>query len=111
MNILIAIVTLLITNIIFIAIGYDESIRSVAWKSYALSVFASLCGSLGYTYFLRSLARQQIFVANLVWDVAIVILCIILPVIFYKIKLDSAAVIGSVIAVIGIIIAKYGSAG
>jgi uncharacterized membrane protein len=65
----------------------------------ALSAFA-------WCYMIRHLHQNQQYVANVMWDVAVTIIFIILPLIMYHIKLDAKTIIGTILAVIGLLVMK-----
>jgi len=81
-----------------------------AFKAYPLAIAASMLGGAAWVYLIRHLDRKHIFAANLSWDVLVTLLCTLLPVFMYGIKLDFKAILGCTLAVLGVALVHLGEA-
>ena len=100
----------IIANILYVYVSFEDSIRTNAWKVYPLGVFASMLAGVSWIYMIRHLLYKNIFFANFAWDIIVTVLCAILPIFMYGIKLDLKATIGCIIAVIGVVLIHLGEA-
>lgn len=99
-------IAVLISNIIWCMVSYDPNIRMNATLAYPLCVFAGSLSAFFWCYMIRHLNQSQQYIANVMWDVGVTIIFIILPLIMYNLKIDMKTIIGTIVAVIGLIIMK-----
>jgi len=99
----------IIANVLYVYISFDESIRLNAWKIYSIGSFASVVGGISWIYMVRHLSGyKQIFLANFGWDITVTILCTLLPIIMYGIKIDYKTTLGCILAISGIVLIHFG---
>jgi hypothetical protein len=106
MNYLIIFLGVVLANWIFTMVSYDSSIRMNPVLSYPMAIFAGTLSASCWVYLVRNLPDKEQFITNMIWDIGVTIICIILPLLLYTIKLDLKTIVGVTIAVIGLIIAK-----
>jgi len=111
MNLYLPWVAAIVANIMFVTISYNESVRLDAVKSYSIGIIASVIAVVGWLYLIRNTEHKNIFFVNILWDVGVTVLCVILPVLMYNIRLDTKAIVGTIIALVGVAIVKSGAAG
>ena len=100
----------ILANVIYVYVSFDEAVRNDAWKIYPIGVFGSMIAGASWIYMIRHLEHKHIFFANFAWDVTVTVLCVMLPIFMYNVKLDFRAILGSILAIIGIIIIHFGNA-
>lgn len=100
----------IIANVLYVYISFEDSVRNDFWKIYTYGVFASALAAISWIYLIRHLSHRHIFFANFAWDITVTILCAILPIFMYGVRLDTKAVLGCILATIGIILIHLGDA-
>lgn len=100
----------IIANILYVYVSFDESIRFNAWKIYPIGVFAGIIATTSWIYMIRHLPNKHIFIANFGWDITVTVLCALLPIFMYGVKLDIKATMGCILAIVGVILIHLGEA-
>lgn len=99
-------------NTIYVMAAYDPSFKSNPWKGYGLPVLAAICSTTAWMWLIRTIdSDRQTFWINMAWDVGATLLVILLPMLLYSVKVDTRTMVGCLIALIGLIIAKTGGGG
>ena len=107
LNYIIAITTVIISSYLYVVISYHPKCQENSWLAYSLGVFVALFSVNIWVWLVRGIKDpNNILVLNCVWDIGITVLVLLLPVVLYDIKFETKTLIGCIIAVIGIIIAK-----
>jgi hypothetical protein len=97
-------------NIIYVYVSFNDSIRLDAWKIYPIGISAGILATTSWIYLVRHLSPKHIFFANFGWDITVTVLCALLPIFMYGVKLDFKAIMGCVLAITGIILIHFGEA-
>lgn len=100
----------IMANILYVYISFDDSIRLNAWKIYSIGIFAGIVATTSWIYMIRHLSNKYIFIANFGWDITVTVLCALLPIFMYGIKLDFKAILGCILAILGVILIHLGEA-
>jgi drug/metabolite transporter (DMT)-like permease len=100
----------IVAEITFVSISYNDSIRLDAWKIYPIGVAAGILVTTCWIYMIRHLSPKHIFFANFAWDITVTVLCTLLPIFIYGIKLDLKATVGCILAFVGIVLIHLGEA-
>ena len=104
---LIAFIIIVVTNFLYSIVAYSEKCQQNAVYAYSLAIFSALISIIGWLYLARHYKEpNSIMVINCIWDVGGTITLLLLPLLVFDFKIDTKTIIGCVIAVIGIIIAK-----
>jgi len=91
----------------FSIISYDTYFDSRPVLAYSIAIGSAIVATAMWLYLIRTYSeKKDIFVVNVVWDVVVSIITILVPLLVYNIKMDMKTVIGCVLAIIGILIAK-----
>jgi len=98
----------LLAYVIYTCLCYCEYFKTRPVEAYSLGIIASIISTMTWLYMIRHYAenKNSILYINLFWDVGASLIYIILPIIFFDIKLDIKTIIGCVLAVLGLVIAK-----
>jgi uncharacterized membrane protein len=110
MAFLISCIGAVLCSIIITFISYSESIKDSPLKAYIYVILASAIAGITWCQLARSTKHEDLFTINLIWDVGMTILYVLMPVIFFNIKLDFKAILGTVICIIGLLLVKLGEA-
>lgn len=95
-----------VANVFFTIVSYSSEIRASP-MAYPLAVFSGGLAAASWVALIRKLSLEQQFVTNLIWDVGVTLLCVILPLIVFHVKIDLKTGVGAGVAVLGLIIAKW----
>jgi hypothetical protein len=104
--IFIVMVGAIIGNALFSMVSYDPSIRNNIWQAYPIVIIANTISACCWCYMARSLTTAQQFIANVFWDIGITLLFIVIPILMYNVRPDIKTIVGTVIAIIGLIVIK-----
>lgn len=100
----------IIANVTYVYISFNDNVRMNAFKAYPFAITVSALGGAAWVYLVRNLDRKHIFATNLSWDVLVTLLCTLLPIVMYGIKLDFKAVLGCILAIAGVVLVHFGEA-
>lgn len=94
--------------VIYTCLCYCEYFKTRPVEAYSLGVIASIVSTMTWLYMIRHYAenKNSILYINLLWDVVASLIYVILPIIFFDIKLDAKTAIGCIITIVGLIITK-----
>jgi ABC-type transport system involved in cytochrome c biogenesis permease subunit len=94
--------------VVYICLCYCEYFKTRPVEAYSLGVIASIVSTMTWLYMIRHYAenKNSILYINLLWDVAASLVYVILPIIFFDVKLDLRTSVGCILAIIGLVIAK-----
>lgn len=96
-------------NVLYVFISFNDAIRTDAWRVYPLGIFGGIVGTVSWIYMVRHLAgNKQIFLANFGWDITVTVLCALLPILMYGVKIDLKTLIGCILAISGIVLMHFG---
>jgi uncharacterized membrane protein len=95
-----------IANVLFTIVAYGSACRDNGDITYFTAVMGGIIAAYSWAALVLKMPQDQMFITNLIWDVGVTIMFVFLPFIMYDIKVDIKTMIGAIIAVIGIIIAK-----
>jgi len=87
---------------------YCEYFRTRPFEAYSLGIFASMVSTISWLYMIRYFSenKNNILYINLFWDISASILYIIIPIMFFDVRLDLKTSIGCILSIFGLIIIK-----
>ena len=94
---------------IFTYLSFSPYFIDKPFETYLLGIVGGSMCTCSWLYLIRNYSNNNnnlIYFINLFWDVIVCLMFVILPLIFFDIKMDTKSVIGCVIAVMGLIIMK-----
>ena len=94
------------TNSAWIMVSYDWRVRSCITLSYTLSIAAGALSGMAWAYMALNIKNDDMYFANVAWDVMVTIVFFTIPVIAYGFKMDQQTLIGAVIAIAGLLLMK-----
>lgn len=101
----------IVANLIYSYVSFNEAVRTDAWRAYPLAILASAIGVTSWMFMIRHLKNEDIFLANLSWDVLVkALLIVFLPIFLYGVKLDIRAILGCILAISGVVLVHFGKA-
>lgn len=100
----------IIANVLYVYVSFDETIRNDAWRIYSIGIFGGIIATASWIYMVRHLSSKYIFLANFGWDITVTVLCALLPIFMYGIKLDLKAILGCILAIAGVVLIHLGEA-
>jgi drug/metabolite transporter (DMT)-like permease len=102
-----SIVGCFIANTIYAMAAYDPEFKTNPWKGYGLPMLVAMLSTAAWMWLIRSIdSDRQTFWINMAWDVGATLICIIMPVFLYGVKVDTRTAIGCAISIIGLMIVK-----
>ena len=105
--IFVGIISIIVSSFIYSIVAYDHRFEKNVLLSYTLSVIAAIISVTAWTYMIRYYRDPNItMIINVAWDLGIGVMLILFPLILFDHKIDTKTIVGCVISVIGIIIAK-----
>ena len=108
MFLLYSLVGVLLANLLFIFTSFDETIRLNPLKLFPIGLFASMILSLSWLNLIQNLETKHMFLTTIIWNVGITTLGVLLPIFLYGVKLDARAIVGSVLAIVGVLLVHSG---
>ena len=105
--ILIAIFAIISANYLYSIVAYSEKCKESAFLTYFLGILAAMISITAWIFIIRKYRDPNtIMIINCIWDVGGTITLLAIPLFLFDFKLDTKTIVGCVISVIGIIIAK-----
>ena len=105
--ILIGFVAISLSSYIYSLVAYDKKYDNNAFMAYTLAILAAVISVTAWTFLVRHIKEpNNIMVINCIWDVGVTIMVLVFPLFLFDFKIDTKTIVGCVISVIGIIIAK-----
>ena len=105
--ILLSVIGISIANWIYADICYSKSYDDKPWIVYGLCMLAAFISTNGWYFLIRNIkAPKDLLITNIIWDVGATILCVVFPIMLYNVKFDMKTIIGCMIAIIVLLIAK-----
>jgi uncharacterized membrane protein len=96
-----------IANWIYADLCYNKLYADKPWTVYGLCMFAAFISTNGWFFLIRNIkSPKELVLTNILWDVGATVLCIVFPILLYNVRIDMKTIIGCIIAIIGLIIAK-----
>jgi uncharacterized membrane protein len=98
----------LLAYVAYMCLCYCEYFKSRPFEAYLVGILASIVSTISWLYLIRNYTenKNNILYINLCWDVCASILYIIIPIMFFDVKLDLKVSIGCVLTVLGLVIIK-----
>lgn len=105
--IFIGFVAISLSSYIYCLVAYDKKYDNNAFMAYTLAILAAVISVTAWTFLVRHIKEPNtIMVINCIWDVGVTVMVLAFPLFLFDFKIDTKTIIGCVISVIGIIIAK-----
>lgn len=96
-----------IANWIYADICYSKTYNDKPWTVYGLCMLAAFISTNGWYFLIRNIKTpKELLITNIIWDVGATILCVVFPIMLYNVKFDMKTIIGCMIAILGLLIAK-----
>ena len=96
-----------ISSYIYCLVAYADKVKNSLVYSYGLAIIAAIISVSAWTYVIRNYKDpNSIMVINCIWDIGVTIMVLAFPIFLFDFKIDTKTIIGCVISVIGIVIAK-----
>ena len=87
--------------------AYDRKYDNDPVMAYGLAIFAAIISITGWVYVIRHFKEPNtIMVVNIIWDVGGTIVLHLIPLFLFDFKIDTKTIVGCIISIVGIIIAK-----
>lgn len=107
--VLASIVGCVLANAVYVMAAYDPAFKASPAKAYGLPILAAILSTAAWIWLIRTVdSDRQTFFINLTWDVGATLLVVSLPIFMYGFRVDARTVLGCLISIIGLVIAKTG---
>ena len=94
-------------NYLYSLVAYSDKCKDDPYMAYGLGILAAMISIVAWIMLIRHYKDPNtIMIINCIWDVGGTITLLAIPLFLFDFKLDTKTVVGCVISVIGIIIAK-----
>ncbi len=107
MPILLGFTAITVSSYLYCLVAYEDTYKEKAIVAYSIAIIAAIISVTAWTFLVRHYKDPNtIMIINCIWDIGVTIMVLAFPLFLFDFKIDTKTIIGCVISVIGIIIAK-----
>lgn len=107
MPILLGFAAITVSSYLYCLVAYYDTYKDNAFLAYFIGIVAAIISVTAWTFLVRHYKDPNtIMIINCIWDIGVTIMVLAFPLFLFDFKIDTKTIIGCVISVVGIIIAK-----
>ena len=100
-------IAITVSSYLYALVAYSDKCQKNALFAYTLAIIAAILSVTTWTCLVRHYKDPNtIMIINCIWDIGVTIMVLAFPLFLFDFKIDTKTIVGCVISVIGIIIAK-----
>lgn len=107
MPIILGFAAITVSSYLYCLVAYNDTYKEKALIAYSVGIIAAIISVTAWTFLIRHYKDPNtIMIINCIWDIGVTIMVLAFPLFLFDFKIDTKTIIGCMISVVGIIIAK-----